>query len=348
MSGMDSKSTAFLWSCLGVEPSWFPNSGAEPRFLSSNDILGHSAGEVCKPETLNYRTRKPEPKGLFDEAIFGPQSTQTTFDLSAMMDVSARPADSPLSGLSLWSGHLSLGHTLIHPWFVYREGSPLPELTGLSRERLLAIASYDEAVVVDSQSMEHVEGECVGREHIDAVAARGVTFGWGGDGLRFLLEERGHSTLCVNDVLLVPPSFVRPTSEPTEEEAEKVKFVLHELNDLYRRVINRNNRLRRLVELSAPEIIVLNEKRMLQEGYVCLLENGLNGKRLIKIHKQYYKGLQQQIDELSGHSSETLKLWASELDSFFCEEKPASALSSDALLWVHLLAAMGVAFSTSL
>ena len=317
---------------------------------SPEKIRSWSYGEVKKPETINYRTFKPERDGLFCAKIFGPVK-----DYECLCGKYKRlkhrgvicekcNVEVTLSKVRRERmGHIELASPVAHIWFLKSLPSRLGmvlDMTLRDIERVL----YFEAFVVTEPGMTPLQrGQLLNEDdYIAKVEEYGDEFhaSMGAEGVRDLLRkldvpseiERLRSELAttgsdtkikkiakrlkvleafsksgikpdwmVMEVLPVLPPELRPLVP-----LDGGRFATSDLNDLYRRVINRNNRLKRLLELKAPEIIVRNEKRMLQESVDSLLDNGRRGKAMTGANKRALKSLADMIKGKSGRFRQNL------------------------------------------
>ena len=317
---------------------------------SPEKIRSWSYGEVKKPETINYRTFKPERDGLFCAKIFGPVK-----DYECLCGKYKRlkhrgvicekcNVEVTLSKVRRERmGHIELASPVAHIWFLKSLPSRLGmvlDMTLRDIERVL----YFEAFVVTEAGMTPLQrGQLLSEDdYIAKVEEYGDEFSavMGAEGVRDLLRkldvpseiERLRSELAttgsdtkikkiakrlkvleafsksgikpdwmVMEVLPVLPPELRPLVP-----LDGGRFATSDLNDLYRRVINRNNRLKRLLELKAPEIIVRNEKRMLQESVDSLLDNGRRGKAMTGANKRALKSLADMIKGKSGRFRQNL------------------------------------------
>ena len=288
---------------------------------SPQKIRSWSYGEVKKPETINYRTLKPEKDGLFDERIFGPtKDYECACGKYKRIRFKGRVCDR--CGVEVTSskvrrermGHIELAAPVSHIW--YFKGIPsrmglvldmspraLEEViyfasyvvldagdTPLEKKQLLSEAEYREKkeeygdrftaemgaeaiqklladvdLEKEATELKAVLKEATGQKRTRAVRRLDI--------LEAFLKSGNKPEWMVMDVIPVMPPDLRPMVQ-----LEGGRFATSDLNDLYRRVINRNNRLKRLLELGAPDIIVRNEKRMLQEAVDALIDNGRRGR----------------------------------------------------------------------
>ena len=285
---------------------------------SPEKIREWSRGEVKKPETINYRTLKPERDGLFCERIFGPQKDWECY-CGKYKRIRYKGIVCDRCGVEVTRskvrrermGHIDLAAPVSHIW--YFKG--IPSRMGLIRalEKILYFASY---VVIDPGQKTSLEEKQLlsEKEYRDTVEKYGkdaFKAGMGAEAIKELLQAIDLESLSVElkkeledaqgqkkiriakrlevvesfkisgnkpewmimDVVPVIPPDLRPMVQ-----LDGGRFATSDLNDLYRRVINRNNRLKRLLELEAPDIIVRNEKRMLQEAVDALIDNGRRGR----------------------------------------------------------------------
>ncbi|MBX3585047.1 MAG: DNA-directed RNA polymerase subunit beta' [Ramlibacter sp.] len=315
---------------------------------SPEKIRSWSFGEVKKPETINYRTFKPERDGLFCAKIFGPIKDYECL-CGKYKRLKHRGVICEKCGVEVTQtkvrrermGHIDLAAPCAHIWFL----KSLPSRLGLVLDMTLRDIErvlYFEAYVVTDPGMTPLKKFGIMSE--DDYDAKRKEYGdefiakMGAEGIKDLLEGididdsieklRGDLTgsevkvkknakrlkvleafkksgikpqWMVMDVLPVLPPDLRPLVP-----LDGGRFATSDLNDLYRRVINRNSRLRRLLELKAPEIIARNEKRMLQEAVDSLLDNGRRGKAMTGANKRALKSLADMIKGKSGRFRQNL------------------------------------------
>ncbi|WP_455555823.1 DNA-directed RNA polymerase subunit beta' [Comamonas sp.] len=316
---------------------------------SPEKIRSWSFGEVKKPETINYRTFKPERDGLFCAKIFGPIKDYECL-CGKYKRLKHRGVICEKCGVEVTQtkvrrermGHIDLAAPCAHIWFL----KSLPSRLGLVLDMTLRDIErvlYFEAYVVTDPGMTPLKKFSIMTE--DDYDAKQIEFGYdeftakmGAEGIKDLLESididseierlRGDLTgsevkvkknakrlklleafkksgikpeWMVLEVLPVLPPDLRPLVP-----LDGGRFATSDLNDLYRRVINRNSRLRRLLELKAPEIIARNEKRMLQEAVDSLLDNGRRGKAMTGANKRALKSLADMIKGKSGRFRQNL------------------------------------------
>ncbi|MEG0937988.1 MULTISPECIES: DNA-directed RNA polymerase subunit beta' [unclassified Comamonas] len=316
---------------------------------SPEKIRSWSFGEVKKPETINYRTFKPERDGLFCAKIFGPIKDYECL-CGKYKRLKHRGVICEKCGVEVTQtkvrrermGHIDLAAPCAHIWFL----KSLPSRLGLVLDMTLRDIErvlYFEAYVVTDPGMTPLKKFSIMTE--DDYDAKQIEYGYdeftakmGAEGIKDLLEgididieiERLRNDLTgsevkvkknakrlklleafkksgikpgwmVMEVLPVLPPDLRPLVP-----LDGGRFATSDLNDLYRRVINRNSRLRRLLELKAPEIIARNEKRMLQEAVDSLLDNGRRGKAMTGANKRALKSLADMIKGKSGRFRQNL------------------------------------------
>ncbi len=315
---------------------------------SPEKIRSWSFGEVKKPETINYRTFKPERDGLFCAKIFGPIKDYECL-CGKYKRLKHRGVICEKCGVEVTQtkvrrermGHIDLAAPCAHIWFL----KSLPSRLGLVLDMTLRDIErvlYFEAYVVTDPGMTPLKKFSIMTE--DDYEAKRTEYGdefeakMGAEGIKDLLEgididvetERLRGDLTgsevkvkknakrlklleafkksgikpgwmVMEVLPVLPPDLRPLVP-----LDGGRFATSDLNDLYRRVINRNSRLRRLLELKAPEIIARNEKRMLQEAVDSLLDNGRRGKAMTGANKRALKSLADMIKGKSGRFRQNL------------------------------------------
>jgi DNA-directed RNA polymerase subunit beta' len=315
---------------------------------SPEKIRSWSFGEVKKPETINYRTFKPERDGLFCAKIFGPIKDYECL-CGKYKRLKHRGVICEKCGVEVTQtkvrrermGHIDLAAPCAHIWFL----KSLPSRLGLVLDMTLRDIErvlYFEAYVVTDPGMTPLKKFSIMSE--DDYDAKRKEYGdefiakMGAEGIKDLLEsididlsiERLRGDLTGSEVkvkknakrLKVLEAFKKSGIKPEWMVLEVLpvlppdlrplvpldggRFATSDLNDLYRRVINRNSRLRRLLELKAPEIIARNEKRMLQEAVDSLLDNGRRGKAMTGANKRALKSLADMIKGKSGRFRQNL------------------------------------------
>lgn len=317
---------------------------------SSDRIRSWSYGEVKKPETINYRTFKPERDGLFCAKIFGPVKDYECL-CGKYKRLKHRGVVCEKCGVELAltkvrrerMGHIELASPVAHIWFLKSLPSRIGLLLDMTLRDIEKILYFEAFVVVDAGLTELEKGQLLNDEaYLEALELYGDEFDarMGADAIRDLLksidlketiasireelprissetrikkltkrlklleafEESGNRPeWMIMDVLPVLPPDLRPLVP-----LDGGRFATSDLNDLYRRVINRNNRLKRLLDLNAPDIIVRNEKRMLQEAVDALLDNGRRGRAITGSNKRPLKSLADMIKGKQGRFRQNL------------------------------------------
>ncbi|ERP31022.1 DNA-directed RNA polymerase subunit beta' [Chitinivibrio alkaliphilus] len=287
---------------------------------SPDNIRDWSFGEVERPETINYRSYKPEKGGLFCERIFGPVRNWEC-NCGKYKRVRYRGVVCDRCGVEVTHsrvrrermGHIELAVPVVHVWYLKSTPSYIAPLLGFTNKELDKIIYYENYVVIDPGDTGYEVGDLIGDDEFDELEDAGKNFvaKMGGEAVFDLLSSADLEELQANlslqlkhetskqrmkdhrKRLRVVNSFVRSGNRP-ENMVLKVlpvlppdlrplvpldggRFATSDLNDLYRRVINRNNRLKKLIEIKAPEVILRNEKRMLQESVDTLISNGRRG-----------------------------------------------------------------------
>ena len=316
---------------------------------SPEKIREWSHGEVLKPETINYRTLKPEKDGLFCERIFGP-SKDWECHCGKYKKIRYKGVVCDRCGVEVTKssvrrermGHIELAAPVSHIW--YFKGIPsrmglILDISPRTLEKVLYFANY---IVLDpANSGLQYKQVLTEREYQDAREAYGYDFrvGMGAESIKELLEAidlekdsvelkkelkdaTGQKRARIIKRLEVVESFresgnrpewmimtVIPVIPPDLRPMVQLdggRFATSDLNDLYRRIINRNNRLRRLLELGAPDIIVRNEKRMLQEAVDALIDNGRRGRPVTGPGNRALKSLSDMLKGKSGRFRQNL------------------------------------------
>ena len=317
---------------------------------SPEKIREWSHGEVKKPETINYRTLKPEKDGLFCEKIFGP-TKDWECHCGKYKKIRYKGVVCDRCGVEITKssvrrermGHIELAAPVSHIW--YFKGIPsrmglILDLSPRVLERVLYFASY---IVLDSGetnlSYKQILTETEYQEACDTYGRSAFRVGMGAESIRELLEaidlEKDSAELkaelenatgqkrariikrlevveafresgnkpewMIMTVIPVIPPDLRPMVQ-----LDGGRFATSDLNDLYRRIINRNNRLRRLLDLGAPDIIVRNEKRMLQEAVDALIDNGRRGRPVTGPGNRALKSLSDMLKGKGGRFRQNL------------------------------------------
>ncbi|ATW01770.1 DNA-directed RNA polymerase subunit beta' [Candidatus Legionella polyplacis] len=319
--------------------------------LASPDLIrSWSYGEVKKPETINYRTFKPERDGLFCAKIFGPVKDYECL-CGKYKRLKHRGVVCEKCGVELAlskvrrerMGHIELASPVAHIWFLKLLPSRIGLLLDMTLRDIERVLYFESFVVVDSGMTSLEKGQILNDEaYLNAIDKYGDEFDarMGAEAIRDLLrqidieeeikllrkelpsinsetktrkitkrlklleafyESKNKPEWMVLDVLPVLPPDLRPLVP-----LDGGRFATSDLNDLYRRVINRNNRLKRLLDLSAPDIIIRNERRMLQEAVDALLDNGRRGRAINGSNKRPLKSLADMIKGKQGRFRQNL------------------------------------------
>ena len=316
-------------------------------------IRAESKGEVKKPETINYRTYRPEKDGLFCEKIFGPEKDWEcscgkyrgmkykgmTCDRCGVKITHSRVRRTRM-------GHINLTAPVVHIWFFKAATSRLATLLGMKATSLEKVIYFQDYVVLDEGETTLKPGELLTedeyRKKREEYGPNAFKVGMGAEAVRELLKQlnvvelskslreelaetkskqrkkdiitrlrlveslrncssENNPAWMVLDVIPVIPPDLRPLVL-----WESGTFATSDLNDLYRRIINRNNRLRKLVDLNAPEVIIRNEKRMLQQSVDALFDNGRCKRPVVGSSNRPLKSLTDMIKGKQGRFRENL------------------------------------------
>jgi DNA-directed RNA polymerase subunit beta' len=319
--------------------------------LASPDMIKNwSHGEVKKPETINYRTFKPERDGLFCAKIFGPVK-DFECNCGKYKRMKHRGVVCERCGVEVIKsnvrrerlGHIQLATPVAHIWFLKSLPSRIGALLDLTLKQIEKVLYFESFVLIDPGATGLDKGSLITEDqYLELVNEHGNDFkaGMGAEAIQQLLgsidldamseilrEEMKATTseaklkkipkrlkvveafresgnlpewMILSVIPVIPPDL-RPLVP-----LEGGRFATSDLNDLYRRVINRNNRLKRLMELSAPDIIIRNEKRMLQESVDALFDNGRRGKTITGPNKRPLKSLSDMLKGKNGRFRQNL------------------------------------------
>jgi len=344
------------------DPLFF--SGIRISIASPEQIRKWSHGEVKKPETLNYRTFKPERDGLFCAKIFGPIKDYEC-NCGKYKRMKHRGIVCEKCGVEVIQskvrrermGHIELASPVAHIWFLKSLPSRIATILDMPMKDIEAVIYFEKYIVVDPWETDVQKQEVLSegkyrekveefrekfkgdKEKLELLKER-FRVGMGAEAIKVLLAELNLDKLSeglrkemmdtaseakkkkiskrlriveafrdsgqrpewmVQDVIPVLPPDLRPLVP-----LDGGRFATSDLNDLYRRVINRNNRLKRLLDLSAPEIIIRNEKRMLQEAVDALFDNGRRGKLITGSNKRPLKSLSDMLKGKGGRFRQNL------------------------------------------
>lgn len=318
---------------------------------SPERIRSWSFGEIKKPETINYRTFKPERDGLFCARIFGPvKDYECLCGKYKRMKYKGITCEKCGVEVTLQKvrrermGHIELAAPVAHIWFLKSLPSRIGLLTDMTLKDLEKVLYFESYVVVEPGLTPLKEKELLTEEQywtaVDEYGEDAFTVSIGAEAIRAMLsdidleDEREHLREEMRETsseakrkklvkrLKLVEAFMESGSRPEWMIMEVVpvippelrplvpldggRFATSDLNDLYRRVINRNNRLKRLIELHAPDIIVRNEKRMLQESVDALFDNGRRGRAITGANKRPLKSMSDMLKGKQGRFRQNL------------------------------------------
>jgi DNA-directed RNA polymerase subunit beta' len=338
--------------------SYLNHSDIKPGFdaikiaiASPEQIRSWSYGEVKKPETINYRTYKPEKDGLFCARIFGPIKDHECL-CGKYKRMKYKGIVCEKCGVEVTiskvrrdrMGHIELASPVAHIWFTKSLPSRIGAILDISLKDLERVLYFEAYVVLDPGLTPYKKHQILSEEEFmnaeDEYGEDAFTVGIGAESLKKMLmeldlqrvseslreelleslseirrkkivkriklieafmESNTRPEWMVLDVLPVIPPELRPLVA-----LDGGRFATSDLNDLYRRVINRNNRLKRLIDLRAPDIIIRNEKRMLQEAVDALFDNGRRGRAIAGANKRPLKSLADMLKGKQGRFRQNL------------------------------------------
>ena len=318
---------------------------------SPEKIREWSHGEVKKPETINYRTFKPERDGLFCAKIFGPVKDYEC-NCGKYKRMKHRGVVCEKCGVEVIQskvrrermGHITLATPVAHIWFLKSLPSRIGNILEVSLRDLERVLYFESYIVLEPKDTELRLAELLNEEQLAAAKEKygrdAFEYGIGAEAIREMLARIDVEGECVRlreeirgatseakrkklaKRLKVLDAFRESDNRPEYMILEVVpvippdlrplvpldggRFATSDLNDLYRRVINRNNRLKRLQELNAPEVIIRNEKRMLQEAVDALFDNGRRGRVITGPSKRPLKSLSDMLKGKSGRFRQNL------------------------------------------
>ena len=317
---------------------------------SPEKIREWSHGEVTKPETINYRTQKPERDGLFCEKIFGPTKDYECH-CGKYKRVRYRGIICDKCGVEVTKarvrrermGHIELAASVSHIWYFRGVPSRISTILNMSPKHVEQVIYFASFVVIDPGTTEFYKKQVIKddeyREAIEKYGPNSFVAGMGAEAIKTLLREvdldaeaaemneimknsQGLKKIraakrmeiieafrksgnkpewMILDVLPVIPPELRPMVQ-----LDGGRFATSDLNDLYRRVINRNNRLKKMIESGAPDIVIRNEKRMLQEAVDALIDNGRHGKAVTGPGNRNLKSLSDMLRGKQGRFRQNL------------------------------------------
>ena len=318
---------------------------------SPEAIREWSYGEVKKPETINYRTFKPERDGLFCAKIFGPVKDYEC-NCGKYKRMKHRGIVCEKCGVEVIAskvrrermGHIELAAPVAHIWFLKTLPSKIGTLLDMTMADLEKVLYFDSYIVLNPGQTNLQKRQVISEDQylqiLDHYGDEALEVGMGAEAVRSLLEEldleklraelreEGETTKSqtkkkkITKRLKIVEAFLESNNKPEWMIMEVIpvippelrplvpldggRFATSDLNDLYRRVINRNNRLKRLMELGAPEIIIRNEKRMLQEAVDALFDNGRRGRAITGTNGRPLKSLSDMIKGKQGRFRQNL------------------------------------------
>jgi DNA-directed RNA polymerase subunit beta' len=347
----EDKPTKDLWGILDRHAKPITFDAIRIKLAAPQKIRDWSHGEVKKPETINYRTFKPERDGLFCARIFGPtKDYECACGKYKRMKFAGVVCDK--CGVEVTRarvrrermGHIELASPVSHVWFFKGLPSRIGQLLDMSLRELEKILYFEEHVVLDSRLQGVKKKDLMAvdkaRRLQEEHGPESLKVGMGAEAIRELLRDMDLDSLArdlraqmlgetsvqkrkkIVKRLKVIEAFLKSGNQPDWMILEVVpvippelrplvpldggRFATSDLNDLYRRVINRNNRLKRLMDLKAPEIIIRNEKRMLQEAVDALFDNGRRGRVITGPNNRPLKSLSDTLKGKQGRFRQNL------------------------------------------
>jgi DNA-directed RNA polymerase subunit beta' len=340
-----------LWGILDRHAKPITFDAIRIKLAAPQKIRDWSHGEVKKPETINYRTFKPERDGLFCARIFGPtKDYECACGKYKRMKFAGVVCDK--CGVEVTRarvrrermGHIELASPVSHVWFFKGLPSRIGQLLDMSLRELEKILYFEEYVVLESRINGVKKKDLVAvdkaRKLQEEHGPDALKVGMGAEAIRELLRDMDLDSLArdlraqmlgetsvqkrkkIVKRLKVIEAFLKSGNQPEWMILEVIpvippelrplvpldggRFATSDLNDLYRRVINRNNRLKRLMDLKAPEIIIRNEKRMLQEAVDALFDNGRRGRVITGPNNRPLKSLSDTLKGKQGRFRQNL------------------------------------------
>src|ERR671918_58364 len=347
----EDKPTKDLWGILDRHAKPITFDAIRIKLAAPQKIRDWSHGEVKKPETINYRTFKPERDGLFCARIFGPtKDYECSCGKYKRMKFAGVVCDK--CGVEVTRarvrrermGHIELASPVSHVWFFKGLPSRIGQLLDMSLRELEKILYFEEYVVLESKLQGIKKKDLMSvdkaRKLQEEHGPDALKVGMGAEAIRELLRDMDLDALArdlraqmlgetsvqkrkkIVKRLKVIEAFLKSGNQPDWMILEVIpvippelrplvpldggRFATSDLNDLYRRVINRNNRLKRLMDLKAPEIIIRNEKRMLQEAVDALFDNGRRGRVITGPNNRPLKSLSDTLKGKQGRFRQNL------------------------------------------
>ena len=319
--------------------------------LASPEMIREwSYGEVEKPETINYRTLKPEVGGLFCERIFGPTKDGACFCGKYKNSHNKEPIKCEKCGVDVTTkkvrrermGHIELAAPVAHIWYLKNVPSRMGLVLGMKPKQLEQVLYFADSVVLDAGNTPLEVGTVLNEKELrenQELYGNDFRVGMGAEAIKELLSKIDVEKLSAElkkeleessgqkktqvirrlevveafrksgnklewmilDVVPVLPADLRPMVQ-----LDGGRFATSDINELYRRVINRNNRLKRMIEIHTPEIVIRNEKRMLQEAVDALIDNGRRGKPVTGPNNRTLKCLSELLRGKQGRFRQNL------------------------------------------
>ena len=336
---------------IGIEKPVQSFDQVSIKVASPEKIRSWSSGEVINPETINYRTFKPEKGGLFCERIFGP-TKDWQCACGKYKNIKHKGVVCDRCGVEVTlarvrrerMGHIELAVPVTHIWFYKCMPSRLGLMLDMTARQLERVIYYEDFIVIDPRNTPLMAGQLLTepemREAEEQYGEDAFVYGMGAEAIKSIMAGINLATLIteieadmektrskqnrkkfakrlklargfsesssrpewmVMDVLPVIPPDLRPLVP-----LEGGRFATSDLNDLYRRVINRNNRLKNLLSLKTPEVIIRNEKRMLQEAVDALFDNGRHGRAVTGAGNRPLKSLSDMLKGKGGRFRQNL------------------------------------------
>ncbi|MCB1109377.1 MAG: DNA-directed RNA polymerase subunit beta', partial [Chlamydiia bacterium] len=321
--------------------------------IASDDVMRNewSRGEIKKPETINYRTFKPEKGGLFCEKIFGP-TRDWECACGKYKKIKHKGIICDRCGVEVTlskvrrerMAHIELAVPVVHIWFFKTQPSRIGNILGMSVSDLERVIYYEEYVVTDpgATTLERKQllNDAEFREAQEKWGPDSFKANMGGDAIRELLEKEDlivmiselkeklrktrsmQARMKIAKRLKIVESFTSSPNKPDWMVISCIpvippdlrplvpldggRFATSDLNDLYRRVINRNNRLKSILKLKTPDVIIRNEKRMLQEAVDALFDNGRHGHPVMGAGNRPLKALSEMLKGKQGRFRQNL------------------------------------------
>ena len=325
-------------------------SAIQIGIASPEQILAESYGEVTKPDTINYRTQKPEKDGLFCERIFGPRKDWECH-CGKYKRVRYKGVICDKCGVEVTRakvrrermGHIALACPVSHIWFFRSVPSRIGTILDITPKNLEQVIYYVSHIVLDPKKSgleyKQIISDREYRQIIEEQGEDAIEVGMGAEAIKRLLSEvnlqkeseelkkvllkaKGQKRIKAIKKLEIIENFINSGNRPEwmiftvlpvlppelrpMVQLDGGRYATSDLNDLYRRVINRNNRLKKLLELGAPEVIIRNEKRMLQEAVDSLIENGKRGKAVQGAKARDLKSLTAMLSGKQGRFRQNL------------------------------------------